>query len=83
MKLKIVKCKKPKNYRSTQMYFHNSNFASEYINSSHKEFLLNRARQLEHPDLSKRKRKNLMFSKPNKYLLTKIVNKYLLWEKLN
>ncbi len=83
MKLKIVKCRKPKNYHSTKMHFPNSNFASEYINNSHNEFLLNRARQLEHPDLSKRKRKNLMFSKPNKYILTKVKNKYLLWEKLN
>ena len=73
MKLKIVKCRKPKNYHSTKMHFPNSNFASEYINNSHKEFLLNRARQLEHPDLSK----------PNKYILTKVKNKYLLWEKLN
>lgn len=56
--------------------------ADEYINNLNNEFLLNKARQLEHPDLSKRKRKNLMFSKPNKYLLTKVGNKFLLWEKL-
>ena len=65
------------------LYFSNTNSADEYVNNSNNEFLLNRARQLEHPDLSKRKRKNLMFSKPNKYLLTKVGSKYLLWEQLN
>ena len=57
--------------------------ANEFVSDLNNEFLLKKARQLEHPDLSKRKRKNLMFSKPNKYLLTKVGNKFLLWEQLN
>ena len=83
MKLKIVKCKHPKNYYPTNMYFPNPLSASEYINSLNSEFLLDKARKLEHPELSKRIRKNLSFSRPKKYLLTKVANKYLLWEQLN
>jgi len=83
MKLKIVKCKNPRNYYSTHLCFPSYNSASEYINNLNNEFLLDKARKLEHPDLSKRKRKNLMFSKPNKYILTKVGSKLLLWEKLN
>ena len=81
--MKIVKCRKPKNYQTTHIYFSNPLSASEYIKNLDKEFLLKKAKQLEHPDLSKRKRKNLSFSKPKKYLLTKVENKYLLWIKLN
>ena len=81
--MKIVKCRHPKNYQTTHIYFPSPLSASEYIKNLDNEFLLKKARQLEHPDLSKRKRKNLLFSKPKKYLLTKVANKYLLWEKLN
>lgn len=81
--MKCVKCSKPKGYFCTNLYFSNMESADEYIKSLQDQFLLNKARQLEHPDLSKRKRKNLMFSKPNKYLLTKVGNKFLLWEQLN
>ena len=83
MKLPIVKCKKPKGYVCTNLYFSNMNYADEYVRTLDNEFLLKKAKQLEHPDLSKRKRKNLIFSKPNKYLLTKVGSKYLLWEQLN
>ena len=81
--MKIVKCKKPRNYYSTKIYFSNPNSDSEYINNLNNEFLLDKARKLEHPEISKRIRKNLSFSKPKKYILTKVANKYLLWEKLN
>ncbi|KKN45000.1 hypothetical protein LCGC14_0687610 [marine sediment metagenome] len=81
--MKFVKCKKPKGYVCTNLYFSNTNYADEYARTLDNEFLLKKAKQLEHPDLSKRKRKNLMFSKPNKYLLTKVGSKYLLWEQLN
>ena len=83
MKLKIVKCKKPKGFICTNLYFSNMNSANEYINSLNSEFLLDKAKKLEHPEISKRIRKNLLFSKPKKYLLTKVANKYLLWEQLN
>ena len=83
MKLRIVKCKKPKGYICSKFYFPNTDSANQFTNNLNQEFLLNKTRQLEHPNLSKRKRKNLMFSRPKKYLLTKIGSKYLLWEKLN
>ena len=81
--MKYVKCKKPRGYVCMNFYFSNMNSADEYVNHLNNEFLLKKAKQLEHPDLSKRKRKNLIFSKPNKYLLTKVGSKYLLWEQLN
>ena len=83
MKLKIVKCKNPRDYYSTHLYFPNPLSASEYVNNLDNKFLLDKARKLEHPEISKRIRKNLSFSKPKKYILTKVANKYLLWEKLN
>lgn len=81
--LHLVKCKKPKGFFCTNLYFFNMNYANDYINSLNQEFLLKKAKDLEHPELSKRKRKNLMFSKPKKYILTQVGNKYLLWEKIN
>ena len=81
--MKYVKCKKPKGYFCVNLYFSSMNDADRYVSSLNNEFVLKKARQLEHPDLSKRKRKNLMFSKPNKYLLTQVGSKYLLWEQLN
>ena len=83
MKLKIVKCKKPKGYYCKGLYFQKKEFADEYINNLNREFLLDKARKLEHPEISKRIRKNLLFSKPKKYILTKVANRYLLWAKLN
>ena len=82
MKLKIIKCSHPKGYYCSNLYFSNHNSASEYIKNLDREFLLDKARKLEHPEISKRIRKNLLFSKPKKYLLTKQGNKYLLWEKM-
>lgn len=81
--MKIVKCKTPKNYNSTRMYFSNQYSADAFVSNLDNEFLLDKARKLEHPEISKRIRKNLLFSKPKKYLLTKVANKYLLWEQLN
>ena len=83
MKLKIVKCRKPKGYVCTNLYFPNPLSASEYVNNLDNKFLLDKARKLEHPEISKRIRKNIFFSKSKKYLLTKVERKYLLWEKLN
>ena len=81
--MKYVKCKKPKGYVCMNFYFSNMKSADEYVSYLNNEFLLKKAKQLEHPDLSKRKRKNLIFSKPNKHLLTKVGSKFLLWEQLS
>lgn len=81
--MKLVKCSKPKNYFCTNIYFSNIKSAESYADVLTKDFLSKKASKLEHPDLSKRVRKNIQFSKPNKYLLTKVGNQYLLWEKMN
>lgn len=78
--MKIVGAKKPKGYLDTKIYFPTPEFAEKYVHGLHDEFFKNKSRDLEYPSLSKRKRKNLMFSKPSKYLLTKVGSKYLLWQ---
>ncbi len=78
--MKLVKCKKPKNYISTNIYFSSIKSADEYVTSLDNEFLLTKAKALEYP-LSKRKIKLLKFAMPKKHLLTKHGNnKFLLWE---
>ena len=81
--MKILKCKKPKGYRSSNMYFQNMNSAERYANALNEKFLLKKAKMLEHPSLSKRKKKIVKFARPTRYILTKEGSKLLLWEKLN
>lgn len=80
--MKVLKCQKPKGYRRLNIYFNNSNSAERYTKSLNEEFLLKKTKMLEHPNLSKRKRKIITFAKPNKYILTKEGSKFLLWENL-
>ena len=80
--MRVVKARKPKGYRKLNIYFKNISLADNYVNSIRKEFLLKKASLLEHPDLNKRKRKLLSFSRPKKYLLTLVGSEYCLWEEL-
>lgn len=77
--MQILKCKKPKGYLSTNIHFPNPKFAEVFIDTLKKDFLTKKAQSLE-MDLSKRKRKNIMFSKSKKYVLTKQGSSFLLWE---
>jgi len=80
MNLKIVKCSTPKGYIKTNLIFSNVNHANQYVSNLNKDFLLNKIKQLEYPSISKKKKKELKFKRPNKYLLTKLGNKYCLWK---
>lgn len=78
--MKLLKCSKPKRYKKTNLFFDNMNSANQYINNLKNNFLLNKTKQLEHPSLSKKKRKDLFYLKSKKYVLTKIGSKFCLWE---
>jgi len=80
MMLKILKCSKPKNYKCLNLIFPSVNSANNYVKNIKEDFLLKKAKMLE-PPLSKRKQKIIKFSEPNKYILTRIGNKLLLWGK--
>lgn len=79
--MKILPLKKIPNYRLTNLTFSNEESANKYTEFLQRDFELNKAKGMEFL-LSKRKRKNLIFSRPKKYLLTKQGSKYLLWESL-
>jgi len=80
--MKIVKCKKPKNFIPTNIYFFNPQLAEKYINSNRNEFYKEKEEKLI-LNLSKRKRRKINFSKPKKHLLTIEGSKFRLWESLN
>lgn len=80
--MKITKAKKPHGYRKTKLFFHSKEQAKDYVNFLKNQFLLNKAKKLEHPDLSKRRRTQLRNKRPKEYLLTKEGNKYCLWEEM-
>lgn len=79
--MKILPIKQPKGYHFLNLTFDNPENAVKYTEFLKEDFELNKARGMEFL-LSKRKRKNLMFSRPKKYLLTRQGNKLLLWESL-
>jgi hypothetical protein len=79
--MKLVNCPKPKGYIKLNIYFSNIDFARQHVNNLDNEFLLKKVKQLEYSNLSKRKRKLLIRSKPKKYLLTKEGSKFCLWRK--
>ncbi len=80
--MKKIKCSKPKGYIKTNIYFESIDSANKYEEHLKKEFTLNKAKELEYPKLSKRKKKDISFSKPKKYLLTKVGSSLLLWESI-
>lgn len=82
MTLKVLKYKNPKGARNTKLFFSNMQLAKDYTNQLEKEFLYKKAKQLEYPNLSQRKKKILTHSKPKNYILTKHGNKFLLWERI-
>ena len=77
--MKTLMCKNPKGYNNTKLYFSDKNKAERYVNSLNENFLLKKASLLEHP-LSKRRKKVIKFLSLKKYVLTKVGNKFLLWE---
>jgi hypothetical protein len=80
--MKILKCKKPKNFIPTNLYFFNPQLADRYINSNKNEFYKEKETKLD-SKLSKRKIKLIKFSKPKKHVLTMEGNKFRLWESLS
>lgn len=78
--MRCVKCRIPKGYRKTNLFFNSSKSAEMYVNNLNQEFLLSKARKLEYPDISKKRKKDLIHSKPKKYLLTSVGSKFCLWE---
>jgi len=80
--IRIVKCKKPRGYRNTNLVFSNYNKAKEYISDLDEKFELKRIKVLECP-ISKRMKKRVNYARPKKYLLTQEGKKYRMWEELN
>lgn len=80
--MKLTKAKRPHSYRKTNLYFNSENQAHSYVNKLKEESLLENAKRLEHPDVSKRKSKELLNLKLKKHLLTKEGSKYCLWESI-
>jgi len=80
--LKVLKCSKPKGYTPTNLYFTSVKSAEDYTKKITDNFLLKKAEMMEHPSLSKRKRKIIKFAQSTKYVLTKKGAEYLLWEKI-
>lgn len=78
--MKILSLKKIPHYKNTNLTFLNEESAQKYTEFLKKEFDINKVTGMEF--LSKRKKKNLMFSRPKKYLLTRQGSKFLLWEEM-
>lgn len=81
--MKTTPAKKPHGYRNTNLYFKTKKQAEDYVKFVKEQFLKNKAKKLEYPDISKKKKKKLKHSKPKKYLLTKENKGLLLWEKMS
>jgi hypothetical protein len=81
-KIKVVVCHSPRGYRPTNIYFFNPQLADSYINSQNNEFFKEKEVKLKKQFNSKRKWKETVFSKPKKYLLTMIGNRFRLWEEM-
>lgn len=81
-KLSIVKMRKPKGYKKLKLSFKSIKGAEDYVSFLRNDFLSEKSKLLGYPNISNRKKKLLFFTKPKKYVLTKVGSSYTLWEEL-
>lgn len=79
--INIVKCKKPKGYYPTNLYFLNKLNADEFIKRKRNDDIKIIEKKLKN-NLSKMKYNKIKKTLPSKYILTKKGNKFLLWKQI-
>jgi hypothetical protein len=77
--IKVVICRKPKGYFKTNLYFSDPSMACKYAEDEIIKKLGDKERILNE-NLSKTEFNKQKKVRPNKYLLTKVGNNFLLWK---